>query len=326
MVAWVTTGAPSDVAEVRGSQPHGPPPFPLDPTRDAWSQLHDRHAGEECLYIGNGPSLNKIDWAFVDAARLPAVMAVNKLHLGLRMYNLRVNYWACTNRRILTRNQSLHAFESEIPAAVVKFFREDRWMKDAEWNAAHNVVPIKSISICSSSTCRYAVPTPGGGIDELGHRRVKYVNDTGRCASACRHCFCDPSLAYCEGHTVTYAALQLLYFMGCQRVYLVGVDHSFQQTGSANSAGVIEGDDPNHFVSGYFGGGQTWDLADLESSEKHYGIAKERFEADGREIVDLTVDGHLTVFRKADHRELFKPDGGMARSPTRQALSQLNHK
>jgi hypothetical protein len=136
---------------------------------------------------------------------------------------------------------------------------------------------------------------PDGGLDALGHKRVNYVNDTSLCTNACRNCFCDPSVAYVEGNTVTYAALQVLYFMGCQRVYLIGVDHSFIQDGAANSAQQLDGADPNHFDGAYFGGGQTWDLADLASSEAHYRLAKERFEADGREIVDITVDGHLHV-------------------------------
>ena len=54
--------------------PFGPAPLPLDPSRPAWPQLKDRHAGAECLYIGNGPSLNKLDWSFLNAARLPVVM------------------------------------------------------------------------------------------------------------------------------------------------------------------------------------------------------------------------------------------------------------
>lgn len=72
--------------------------------------------------------------------------------------------------------------------------------------------------------------------------------------------------------------------------------------------------DPNHFDGGYFAN-QTWDLADLSSSEAHYRFAKSRFEDDGREIVDLTVGGKLRVFRRADYRDLFKADGGAARNP-----------
>ena len=117
---------------------------------------------------------------------------------------------------------------------------------------------------------------------------------------------------------MTYASLQLLYYLGCARVYLVGVDHSFQQAGAENSAQLMQGADPNHFDGSYFAN-QTWDLADLASSEAHYALAKRRFEDDGREIVDLTVGGKLRVFRRADYRELFKPDGGAARNPPKAA-------
>jgi hypothetical protein len=91
------------------AEPYGPAPTPLDPSLPAWEQLKDRHAGQECLFIGNGPSLNKLDWSFLSAARLPVVMGVNKIYLGFERFNLRINYLACTNRRILTPDQSLEA-------------------------------------------------------------------------------------------------------------------------------------------------------------------------------------------------------------------------
>ena len=39
---------------------------------------------------------------------------------------------------------------------------------------------------------------------------------------------------FSEGYTVTYYALQLAFAMGFQNVFLVGVDHSFKQTGKPN--------------------------------------------------------------------------------------------
>lgn len=50
-----------------------------------------------------------------------------------------------------------------------------------------------------------------------------------------------------EGNTVTYAALQIAYALGCSTVYLLGVDHSFVQSGRENSAARLVGADPNHF-------------------------------------------------------------------------------
>ena len=110
----------------------------------------------------------------------------------------------CNNSRasaaVLTPEQSLDTFSHDIDPRIVKFFRADRWLADDAFNAAHSVVPIRSISLCNATTCRTAVPAPGGGLDALGHRRMKYVNDTSACAAAqCRECFCDASKAYVEG-------------------------------------------------------------------------------------------------------------------------------
>lgn len=104
-----------------------------------------------------------------------------------------------------------------------------------------------------------------------------------------------------EGATVTYVAMQLAFHLGFREVVLVGVDHSFTTTGPANKLVTSDGPDPNHFDPGYFGPGVLWQLPDLETSEIAYRLARERFEADGRFILDATVGGRLTVFPKVDY-------------------------
>ncbi|MDY6986512.1 MAG: glycosyltransferase [Thermodesulfobacteriota bacterium] len=115
----------------------------------------------------------------------------------------------------------------------------------------------------------------------------------------------DPRHGIWEGHTVTYVAMQLAYFMGFRDVILIGVDHHFVTKGPSNAEVVSEGDDPNHFHPAYFGKGTRWHLPDLKNSEIAYGLAKKAFEADGRRIIDATLDGKLTIFPKAAYRELF---------------------
>lgn len=108
-----------------------------------------------------------------------------------------------------------------------------------------------------------------------------------------------------QGSTVTYSALQIAYFMGFKRVFLIGVDHNFFQTGNPNEQQKMNNNDPNHFDPNYFKG-QKWHLADLEGSECHYTIAKYYFEKDGREIFDATIDGKLDIFKKIDFEEALK--------------------
>lgn len=103
-----------------------------------------------------------------------------------------------------------------------------------------------------------------------------------------------------EGATVTFVAMQLAYFMGFKQAILIGVDHNFSTKGTPNTTIVSTGDDPNHFHPGYFGKGFRWQLPDLETSEIAYRMAKQAYTSDGREILDATVGGKLTVFPKVN--------------------------
>ena len=108
-----------------------------------------------------------------------------------------------------------------------------------------------------------------------------------------------------EGATVTYTCLQLAYYMGFSQAILIGVDHSFSTKGEPNTIIVSTGDDPNHFHPGYFGKGFKWQLPDLDTSEVGYQMAKEAYQKDGREVLDATVEGKLTIFPKRDFHTLF---------------------
>jgi hypothetical protein len=108
-----------------------------------------------------------------------------------------------------------------------------------------------------------------------------------------------------EGATVTYVALQLAYYMGFDQVILIGVDHSYTTQGKPNTTIVSEGEDPNHFSGGYFGKGFRWQLPDLDTSERSYLMARQTYTEAGRQIIDATVNGKLTIFPKVDYNSLF---------------------
>jgi hypothetical protein len=108
-----------------------------------------------------------------------------------------------------------------------------------------------------------------------------------------------------EGATVTYVALQLAFHMGFEQVILIGVDHSFSSKGKANTTVVSQGEDKDHFAGNYFGAGFRWQLPDLDMSERAYQMARSAFEEDGRQVLDATIDGQLTVFPKINYDSLF---------------------
>jgi hypothetical protein len=109
-----------------------------------------------------------------------------------------------------------------------------------------------------------------------------------------------------SGATVTYVALQLAYAMGFSPVILIGVDHRYQGEGKPHQEVVAAGEDPNHFDPGYFAKGARWNLPDLETSELAYTLARHYYHLDGREILDATVGGALTIFTKVDYAKLHR--------------------
>ena len=101
-----------------------------------------------------------------------------------------------------------------------------------------------------------------------------------------------------EGFTVTYAALQIAYYMGFKQVLIIGMDHKYTFKGEPNDLSFCRGLDKNHFNSSYFQN-SNWNNPDLKKSEYFYSIAREVYEKDGREIIDCTKGGSCTIFRKS---------------------------
>ena len=110
-----------------------------------------------------------------------------------------------------------------------------------------------------------------------------------------------------SGGTVTYAALQIAYFMGFNRVVIIGLDHSYEEKGVPNKTVVRhQKTDIDHFHPDYFPKGSKWQPPDLSRSELAFSMAKEAFRRDGREILDATVGGKLEIFPKVDFDNFYE--------------------
>jgi len=100
---------------------------------------------------------------------------------------------------------------------------------------------------------------------------------------------------YVHAHTVVYIALQILYYLGFSKVYLVGCDCDY-------SRGYFNG---KHFA-------ETSKLQEIESEEMKfwntifdaYKVCKEVYEKSGRKIYNSTVGGKLEVFERKTLEEV----------------------
>ena len=231
------------------------------------ANLKDRHAGERCVLVANGPSLNRMDLSFL---RRETCIGLNKIYLGFKKFRFYPRYYVAVNRKVVVQ-----------AAAEIRALNCVKFISQA---AAHDVLKEDALT--------YLIRTHACHVDAMGVQRPGFCHDIARDGVH-------------EGWTVTHAALQIAYFLGFTQVVIIGLDHRYQYTGQPNEARVLEGADPNHFSPDYFGGGQTWDNPDLAHSDESYALARREYEQAGRRIIDATLDGACTVFDKADYRSIF---------------------
>lgn len=235
----------------------------LNPT--AWiNQLRltnykDRHSGERCFIIGNGPSLNDTDLNHLEGE---ICFSMNRGYLLFDRIGEPTKYYLSVNRTVIRQ------WPDEIASLPCEKF--------IPWGTRHWLPQRSDIVLL------------GGPVKDEPPRFSR-----------------DIRFDFWGGSTVTYVAMQLAFYMGFEKVYLVGVDHRFTAQGDPHQLVVAEGPDQNHFSPDYFGTGVEWNLPDLKSSELAYMLARLYYQRAGRKIIDATVNGALDIFPKVDFASLF---------------------
>jgi len=112
------------------------------------------------------------------------------------------------------------------------------------------------------------------------------------------------------GGTVTYLMIQLATVMGCNPIYLIGIDFYYEKPkhikyGKNKSEWISQGDDPNHFDPNYFGKGRKWHDPRLDRMKGAYLTAKEFLDKKEIKIFNATPGTRLTVFPLIDFNDLF---------------------
>jgi hypothetical protein len=111
------------------------------------------------------------------------------------------------------------------------------------------------------------------------------------------------------GGTVTFLNMQLAWFLGAARIYLIGFDHYYAppRPNDRVQGSVITSaaEDVNHFDPRYFGPGYRWHDPQVERMEAAYRVAREFFAARGIPVFNATAGGRLEVFPRVDFDSLF---------------------
>lgn len=240
-------------------------------TREKLAAMRNKHAGERCFIIGNGPSLNDLDLTKIGDT---AAIGVNGIFYKCDEIDWWPKYYTVEDSSVMKENlERIVAFPAE-----QKFF-------PAIYNRLHP--HDDNVNFFVMNRGFYEAKSPNFGVPRFS---TDFANR-----------------AYC-GQTVTYINMQLAFHLGFTEVYLIGMDFSYVIPKEFEKKGdmiVSTGDDPNHFHKDYFGKGKSWKDPKLEMVLLNYKMAKLAFEAAGRNIYNATAGGQLELFERVDYNSLF---------------------
>ncbi len=101
------------------------------------------------------------------------------------------------------------------------------------------------------------------------------------------------------GATVVYTALQLAIYMGCNPIYLIGVDFFFKESHQKDPEKkhvMVADGEQNHFHPDYRPPGEKWYIPRLDHQKNSFLAAKKYALANGIEIINASRETHLDVF------------------------------
>jgi hypothetical protein len=198
-------------------------------------------------------------------------IGANRIYLGFKKWKLNLKYWT---------------IEDELVAKDIAF----------EWNQLKDVIKFIPDDLI------YLVDNFDNVIN-FNFKREDFEEGLPR--------FSDEWCELYWGGTVTYLMLQLAAIIGCNPIYMIGVDFSYKKPehityGKSEIEWISHGDDPNHFHPDYFGKGRKWHDPRLDRMEKAYISAKNFFDKKGIKVYNATPGTKLKIFPLVDYNDLFE--------------------
>lgn len=233
----------------------------------------NKYKGRRCFVIGNGPSLNRMD---LSPLKNEITIGCNAIYKNFAQWGWHTNYLLFEDIE-----------QTELRRKDIPFVKG----------------PVKLLGLHNA----YAIKP-----DE----NTFFMNVRNLDAAFMDEQF--PRFSEDFGHivhlasTVTYIGLQLAWHLGCDPVYLIGVDHNYGElprfyppckiTITEDNYDLIRG---IHVQDDYYKIGDAIGVPPVDYMEAGYRKAREAFEADGRKVLNAGLDSKLDVFERAAFLSLF---------------------
>lgn len=229
-------------------------------------QFKNKHSGERCFIIGNGPSLRSED---LDKLKNEVTFATNKIYLTYKETDWRATY----------------------------FVIEDPLIMDAHKEINRNIKGVKFY--CLSSALNYEDFYAENAYFFDHDHRINYRPYPYEVEFSTKPDFLIWS------HTVTYSCIQLAAYMGFKEIYLLGIDHNFAIQRKKNGE-IIKNDTQNHFSAEYDSNKNRHFIEmDIDLATSAYECARVYAKKNNIKINNATRGGNLEVFERVDFDSLF---------------------
>ncbi|MAJ37336.1 MAG: hypothetical protein CMC19_05320 [Flavobacteriaceae bacterium] len=223
----------------------------------ALKALKDKHKDEPCVLIGGGPSLNKMN---LEKLQGFVTIACNGFYLKMDELHWSPTYYTVEDPLPAEDNQKeisrLCNTTKVIPVDLKKFISRD-----------------KNTIYCNF---RRSYLRPG---------RKNYPKFS-----------FDFTKQSFWGGTVMFYNLQLAAHLGCNPIYLVGVDLNYKIPKDVSKSGAVllsNSDDENHFHPKYFGKGKRWHLPETDRMQKCFTKAYIELTENDFKVYNAGIDSKL---------------------------------
>ncbi len=241
--------------------------------QSAMWRWHNRYKGRRCFILGNGPSLATMD---VGPLRKEITIGSNGVYTQFDEWGFKLNY----------------------------LLFEDLEQTELRGPEIHKVKGVTKLASLYNAYAFRADESTYFFNARIGNK--KYWNEMAPMFSTN---FAD--IVYL-GSTVTYIALQLAFYLGCDPVYLIGVDHNYGELPKLFPPGKITVTEENyplvqqcHFDKNYYKIGDQIGVPNVKLQDDAYAKAREVFEAHGRHVYNAGVDSKLEAFERCEYGPLF---------------------
>lgn len=250
--------------------------------------LRNTQKGRRCFVLGNGPSLNRMDLRPL-AGEL--TLGSNGIYKMFDAWGFHLSYLFFEDiEQTELRGHEIHAVNGPTKLA-----------------ALYNAYAFKA----DRATLFFNAPRFKHALYYWTELYPQFSTDFANCVHL--------------GGSITYVLLQFAYHLGCDPVYVIGVDHDYGRLPSLFKPGKITITAENidlvrglHVSDRYYKIGDQIGVPWVKEQEQAYRKARESFEAAGRRVYNAGVDSKLEVFDRRVFAEVIaRPAGEREPSPVR---------